>query len=138
MVWIDCNIFCIMWTVYVLILKEIPHFSLAPKIWYAIFSYYCYLAVLAVFFWLGFLYWLEFACIFSSLALVLEDLNLESGVTIPAGAVLVVPVQLVQKDDSSWGSDAGEFNPYRFLSKTGKRSNLVQNTSFSGWLNRNI
>lgn len=60
-----------------------------------------------------------------------HDLNLESGVTIPAGAVLVVPVQLVQKDDSSWGSDADEFNPYRFLSKTGKRSNLVQNTSFS-------
>ncbi|XP_024021107.1 cytochrome P450 3A29 [Morus notabilis] len=59
-----------------------------------------------------------------------HDLNLETGATIPAGALLVVPVQLLQKDGSSWGSDAGEFNPYRFLSKTRKRSNLV-NTSFS-------
>ncbi|PON78176.1 Cytochrome P450, E-class, group I [Parasponia andersonii] len=60
-----------------------------------------------------------------------RDLSLENGVTIPAGAVLVVPVQLVQKDGSSWGSDANEFNPYRFLLKIGKRSDLVLNTSFS-------
>lgn len=35
----------------------------------------------------------------------------------PAGAIMVVPVQLVQMDSSSWGSDASQFNPYRFLSK---------------------
>ncbi|KAL5567460.1 hypothetical protein UlMin_024035 [Ulmus minor] len=61
-----------------------------------------------------------------------HDLNLENGVTIPAGAVLVVPVQLVQMDDSSWGSDAREFNPYRFLSKTGKRCDLMHRATLSG------
>lgn len=61
------------------------------------------------------------------------DLKLESGLTIPAGAVVVVPVQLVQMDDSSWGSDASEFNPYRFLTKAGKKSHMVLNTSYSGW-----
>jgi subtilisin family serine protease len=56
----------------------------------------------------------------------------KSGVVIPAGAVLVVPAQLLQMDDSSWGSDASKFNPYRFLSKAGKDSDLVQDTSFTG------
>ncbi|XP_059653668.1 uncharacterized protein LOC132300554 isoform X2 [Cornus florida] len=46
-----------------------------------------------------------------------HDLNLKTGVTIPAGAMLVVPIQLVQTDNSSWGADAGQFNPFRFLSK---------------------
>lgn len=57
-----------------------------------------------------------------------------SGVIIPAGTVLVVPIQLVQMDDSSWGNDAGEFNPYRFLSKAGKNSYSVQkSTLFEGY-----
>ncbi|MBA0701248.1 hypothetical protein Goari_022481, partial [Gossypium aridum] len=51
-----------------------------------------------------------------------HDLRLKSGVIVPAGAILVVPMQLVQTDDSSWGNDAGKFNPYRFLSKTEKTS----------------
>ncbi|XP_061353472.1 cytochrome P450 78A5-like isoform X2 [Gastrolobium bilobum] len=45
-----------------------------------------------------------------------HDLSFATGVTIPAGAVLVAPVQLVQKDESSWGCNASDFNPYRFLS----------------------
>ncbi|KAB5573033.1 hypothetical protein DKX38_000227 [Salix brachista] len=60
-----------------------------------------------------------------------DDLILKSGVVIPAGAVLVVPAQLLQMDDSSWGSDASKFNPYRFLSKAGKDSDLVLDTSFT-------
>ncbi|KAM7472590.1 hypothetical protein LguiA_010773 [Lonicera macranthoides] len=51
-----------------------------------------------------------------------HDLDLQSGVKVPAGAILVVPVQLVQTDDSCWGKDASQFNPYRFLSKGGKIS----------------
>lgn len=45
-----------------------------------------------------------------------QDLRFANGVTVPAGALLVVPVQLVQKDDFNWGKDASDFNPYRFLS----------------------
>ncbi|XP_031371615.1 cytochrome P450 4F11-like isoform X1 [Punica granatum] len=51
-----------------------------------------------------------------------NDLHLKCGAIIPAGAVLVVPVQLVQMDGSSWGKDATEFNPYRFLSIAQGRS----------------
>uniref|UniRef100_A0A2N9GUD8 Uncharacterized protein n=1 Tax=Fagus sylvatica TaxID=28930 RepID=A0A2N9GUD8_FAGSY len=58
--------------------------------------------------------------------------NLKTGVTIPAGAVLVVPVHLVQMDDSSWGTNASEFNPYRFLTKSGNGSDLVLNSSPTG------
>ncbi|XP_021296520.1 11-oxo-beta-amyrin 30-oxidase-like [Herrania umbratica] len=58
-----------------------------------------------------------------------HDLRLKSGVIIPTGAILVVPVQLVQMDDSSWGNDAAKFNPYRFLSTTAK---------ISGSLNKDI
>ncbi|GKV39672.1 hypothetical protein SLEP1_g47410 [Rubroshorea leprosula] len=54
-----------------------------------------------------------------------HDLRLKSGVIIPAGTVLVVPVQLVHRDNSSWGNEAGKFNPYRFLSKAGKIPDLV-------------
>lgn len=54
-----------------------------------------------------------------------SDLHLKSGAKIPAGAVLVVPVQLVQTDASSWGKDATEFNPYRFLSKAQMESDSV-------------
>ncbi|RVW96979.1 hypothetical protein CK203_032279 [Vitis vinifera] len=36
-----------------------------------------------------------------------HDLNLKTGLTIPAGAILVVPVQLVQMDDSCWGMTLG-------------------------------
>ncbi|XP_028066219.1 cytokinin hydroxylase-like [Camellia sinensis] len=60
-----------------------------------------------------------------------HDFNLKTGVMIPAGAILVVPVQLVQMDDSSWGSDANQFNPYRFLSKAEKKSNIVNVMPFA-------
>ncbi|KAK8559768.1 hypothetical protein V6N13_016503 [Hibiscus sabdariffa] len=51
-----------------------------------------------------------------------HDLRLKSGIIVPAGAIVVVPMQLVQMDDSSWGNDAGKFNPYRFLFETEKIS----------------
>uniref|UniRef100_A0A5B6YNY4 Putative 11-oxo-beta-amyrin 30-oxidase isoform X1 n=1 Tax=Davidia involucrata TaxID=16924 RepID=A0A5B6YNY4_DAVIN len=54
-----------------------------------------------------------------------HDLKLKTGVVIPAGAIFVVPLQLVQMDDSNWGSDASQFNPYRFLSE-------AHVTSFTG------
>ncbi|PAN15147.1 hypothetical protein PAHAL_2G468200 [Panicum hallii] len=46
-----------------------------------------------------------------------HDLTLGSGITVPAGAILVVPLHLVQMDASVWGNDAGQFNPHRFLKK---------------------
>lgn len=51
-----------------------------------------------------------------------NDLRFATGVTIPAGTALVVPVQLVHKDDFNWGKDASDFNPYRFLSNSTKGS----------------
>ncbi|XP_043722707.1 protein LUTEIN DEFICIENT 5, chloroplastic-like isoform X2 [Telopea speciosissima] len=54
-----------------------------------------------------------------------HDLNLQEGITVPAGAIMVVPVQLVQMDGSHWGSDANQFNPYRFLSKAEQGSDSV-------------
>ncbi|CAL5381488.1 unnamed protein product [Camellia sinensis] len=60
-----------------------------------------------------------------------HDFNLKTGLMIPAGAILVGPVQLVQMDDSSWGSDANQFNPYRFLSKAEKKSNIVNVMPFA-------
>lgn len=52
----------------------------------------------------------------------MSDLRFATGVTIPAGTALVVPVQLVHKDDFNWGKDASDFNPYRFLSNSTKGS----------------
>lgn len=63
----------------------------------------------------------------------IPDIRIKTGVTIPAGAVMVVPVQLVQMDDLSWGQDASEFNPYRFLSKAENQSDLVLDTSCRGF-----
>nr|AYM55612.1 cytochrome p450 [Croton stellatopilosus] len=60
-----------------------------------------------------------------------EDLRLKNGVIIPAGAVLVVPVHLLQMDDASWGNDASKFNPYRFLSKVGRVSDSDQDSSIT-------
>ncbi|KAF8009975.1 hypothetical protein BT93_J0834 [Corymbia citriodora subsp. variegata] len=56
------------------------------------------------------------------------DLHLKSGTTIPAGAVLVVPVQLVEMEGLSWKNDSSEFNPYRFLSRAEKGSLSAQLT----------
>ena len=42
-------------------------------------------------------------------------MELESGVIIPAGAILVAPVQLIHQDGGYWGEDADVFNPDRFL-----------------------
>ncbi|PRQ55764.1 putative unspecific monooxygenase [Rosa chinensis] len=61
-----------------------------------------------------------------------HDFSLKSGHTIPAGAGLVVPVELVMMDDSTLGGDASEFNPYRFLSKAGEGSDIFLRKSFSG------
>ncbi|XP_054815984.1 3,9-dihydroxypterocarpan 6A-monooxygenase-like [Prosopis cineraria] len=61
-----------------------------------------------------------------------HDLSFATGVTIPAGAVLVVPIQLVQMDDSNWGSNASDFNPYRFLSNAGKGSKVVLDATNTG------
>ncbi|KAG2638706.1 hypothetical protein PVAP13_2NG616524 [Panicum virgatum] len=46
-----------------------------------------------------------------------HDLTLGLGITVPAGAILVVPLHLIQMDSSVWGNDAGQFNPHRFLKK---------------------
>lgn len=51
-----------------------------------------------------------------SIFLQYTDLCLKSSVTVPAGAILVVPQQLVQMDHSVWGDDACQFNPQRFVS----------------------
>ncbi|CAO2820812.1 unnamed protein product [Amaranthus hypochondriacus] len=51
-----------------------------------------------------------------------HDFDLKNGLHIPAGALLVAPLQLVQMDEFNWGSDAGKFNPYRFLTKSEKHS----------------
>ncbi|KAI4323594.1 hypothetical protein L6164_023187 [Bauhinia variegata] len=61
-----------------------------------------------------------------------HDLSFENGVTIPAGAILAVPVNLVQTDDSNWGSDATDFNPYRFLSNVRKEPDVVIDVPFTG------
>ncbi|XP_010557898.1 PREDICTED: cytochrome P450 4A25-like [Tarenaya hassleriana] len=58
-----------------------------------------------------------------------HDLCLKNGTTIPAGAIVVVPVQLVQTDPSIWGCDATKFNPYRFLSQA---SDTVHDSSLTG------
>lgn len=60
------------------------------------------------------------------------DLDLENGLHIPAGALLVAPIQLVQMDEFNWGSDAAQFNPYRFLSKSEKRSELSRSSEATG------
>ncbi|ONK67480.1 uncharacterized protein A4U43_C05F490 [Asparagus officinalis] len=44
-----------------------------------------------------------------------HDLHLKWNITVPAGAILVVPLELVQMDSSIWGEDAGHFNPHRFV-----------------------
>ncbi|CAL9136991.1 unnamed protein product [Musa textilis] len=46
-----------------------------------------------------------------------HDIYLCSGINVPAGAIMVVPLQLVQMDSYVWGQDAGHFNPLRFLSE---------------------
>ncbi|KAI9115215.1 hypothetical protein K1719_013534 [Acacia pycnantha] len=61
-----------------------------------------------------------------------HDLSFATGVTIPAGAVLVVPIQLVQMDDSNWGGNASDFNPYRFLSNARKGSKVVLDATNTG------
>ncbi|KMT17030.1 hypothetical protein BVRB_2g042310 [Beta vulgaris subsp. vulgaris] len=57
-----------------------------------------------------------------------QDLDLKNGLHIPAGALLVAPIQLVQMDEFNWGSDAAQFNPYRFLSKSEKRSEISRSS----------
>ncbi|KAL0300026.1 UNVERIFIED_CONTAM: cytochrome [Sesamum calycinum] len=56
-----------------------------------------------------------------------HDLKLRNGMVIPAAAIIVVPVQLVQTDCSNWGNDAGKFNPYRFLSRTNGSGRFISN-----------
>lgn len=67
------------------------------------------------------------------LPFLLQDLTLKNGVTIPAGTVVVVPIQLVQMDNCSWGIDASQFNPYRFLSKKGRQCDQLGNISSMGF-----
>ncbi|XP_057826655.1 cytochrome P450 72A397 isoform X2 [Cryptomeria japonica] len=44
-----------------------------------------------------------------------HDMKLTKEITVPAGAILAVPIQLVQMDACKWGDDAEIFNPDRFL-----------------------
>ncbi|WOK95959.1 Cytochrome P450 [Canna indica] len=56
-----------------------------------------------------------------------HDTCLSSGITVPAGAILVVPLQLVQMDNSIWGKDANQFNPCRFLSEATDQGSYEEN-----------
>uniref|UniRef100_A0A0D6R0P3 Uncharacterized protein n=1 Tax=Araucaria cunninghamii TaxID=56994 RepID=A0A0D6R0P3_ARACU len=51
-----------------------------------------------------------------------QDMHLKKGITVPAGAILAVPIQLVQMDACKWGEDADIFNPERFLKHTTSNS----------------
>lgn len=44
-----------------------------------------------------------------------HDMKLKQDITVPAGAIVAVPIQLVQMDACNWGHDADIFNPERFL-----------------------
>eukprot|EP00252_Welwitschia_mirabilis_P022213 TRINITY_DN595_c0_g1_i3.p1 TRINITY_DN595_c0_g1~~TRINITY_DN595_c0_g1_i3.p1 ORF type:complete len:334 (-),score=76.81 TRINITY_DN595_c0_g1_i3:444-1445(-) len=44
-----------------------------------------------------------------------NDIKLSKDIIVPAGAIIAVPVQLVQMDVCNWGEDADVFNPERFL-----------------------
>jgi len=59
------------------------------------------------------------------------DLTLGLGITVPAGAMLVVPLHLVQMDASVWGNDAGQFNPHRFLKKDIDLGGILSPSLFS-------
>lgn len=61
-----------------------------------------------------------------------HDLKLKDGTVIPASAIIVVPVQLVQMDSSNWGSDALKFNPCRFLSSTDGKCISDQKETLTG------
>ena len=43
-----------------------------------------------------------------------EEVQLEDNI-IPKGVTVVMPIFNIQRDKKSWGEDAGEFNPDRFL-----------------------
>ncbi|KAH0468769.1 hypothetical protein IEQ34_002001 [Dendrobium chrysotoxum] len=47
-----------------------------------------------------------------------HDLKLKSGITVPAGAIIVVPLPLVHMDYSVWGKDADQFYPQHFIPMT--------------------
>ncbi|KAK4406433.1 hypothetical protein Sango_0649800 [Sesamum angolense] len=57
----------------------------------------------------------------------LSSAFVRNGMVIPAASIIVVPVQLVQTDCSNWGNDAGQFNPYRFLSRTNGSGRFISN-----------
>jgi len=61
------------------------------------------------------------------------DLQLKNGLSIPSGAMLVAPIQLVQMDESSWGNDARQFNPYRFLSQAETKSEFDKSCKTTGF-----
>nr|CAB3458796.1 unnamed protein product [Digitaria exilis] len=64
-----------------------------------------------------------------------HDLDLGSGITVPAGAILVVPLHLMHMDASVWGSDAGQFNPHRFLKKDVDLGDILSTPSGSNGMN---
>eukprot|EP01018_Ginkgo_biloba_P006070 Gb_25378 [translate_table: standard] len=55
-----------------------------------------------------------------------HDLKLRNDLTVPAGAILAVPIQLVQTDAFYWGSDASIFKPERFFEQKTVCINLAK------------
>lgn len=112
------------------------YFRIAFRHFYLYFCLYFYLymfqtKVMVIFITL---HWHTFiSCLLMFISV--SDLSFATGVRIPAGTQLVVPVQLVQKDDFSWGNDASDFNPYRFLSNGANGSGMsLESWYFTGRL----
>lgn len=61
-----------------------------------------------------------------------HGLRLSQRLTVPAGAILAIPVQLIQVEKENWGEDAEVFNPDRFLctsTSTREKANLCRETT---------
>ncbi len=60
---------------------------------------------------------------------VYKDIMLGDRYLLKAGAVLQMPAQSINREDSTWGADADEFNPSRFIAN-GERKDQKRVTGF--------
>ncbi|XP_078171008.1 cytochrome P450 97B2, chloroplastic-like isoform X2 [Carex rostrata] len=67
-----------------------------------------------------------------------SDMKLENGIVIPAGAIIIVPLHLVQMNASIWGEDFLKFVPSRFLSNENNLDEKESTRTKSQYLNESI
>ncbi|KAF3492263.1 uncharacterized protein GIQ15_01780 [Arthroderma uncinatum] len=69
----------------------------------------------------------------ASTRIVLDDIEINNQYLLKKGTMVHMPTLLINREESTWGSDAAEFNPLRFINGSNEKGSRLRPTGYLSW-----